>query len=93
MTRVVVDLVSVERSMPIHTEEVTGSIPVSPTACFAWSDGLLMIFIGRPSVCLGSRRGAGSARDSLSALPLDPIPSALTCGKPVGRALGSAENL
>jgi hypothetical protein len=52
-----------------------------------------MIFIGRPSVCLGSRRGAGSARDSLSALPLDPIPSALTCGKPVGRALGSAENL
>src|SRR4051812_39624687 len=45
----------------VHTEEVTGSIPVSPTPCFAWSDGLSMIFIGGPFGCLGSRRGARPA--------------------------------
>jgi hypothetical protein len=45
----------------VHTEEVTGSIPVSPTVCFAWSYGLSMIFIGGPSIVLGSILGAGSA--------------------------------
>jgi hypothetical protein len=38
----------------VHTEEVTGSIPASPTLCFCWSDGLSMIFIGGPSVILGA---------------------------------------
>jgi hypothetical protein len=42
----------------VHTEEVTGSIPVSPTLCFCWSDGLSMIFIGRPFLILGSKWGA-----------------------------------
>jgi hypothetical protein len=37
-----------QRTAPLlHTEEVTGSIPVSPTAGFAWSNGL-SIFIGGP---------------------------------------------
>lgn len=52
-----------QRDMPslVHTEEVTGSIPVWPTVCFPWSDGLSMIFIGGLSVVLGSSWGAWSA--------------------------------
>jgi hypothetical protein len=45
----------------VHTEEVAGSIPASPTACFPSSDGLSMIFIGGPSVILGSKWGARPA--------------------------------
>jgi hypothetical protein len=45
----------------VHTEEVAGSIPASPTLCFCWSDGLSMIFIGGPFLILGSKWGARPA--------------------------------
>ncbi len=32
----------------VHTEEVTGSIPVSPTVHFCRSHGVSMIFVDRP---------------------------------------------
>ncbi len=48
------------RSSLVHTEEVAGSIPASPTPCFACSDGLSMIFIGGPSMIFGSKLGARS---------------------------------
>ena len=42
----------------VHTEEVTGSIPVSPTVSFTRSKGLPMVIIGRPFVSCGSKLGA-----------------------------------
>ena len=64
----------------VHTEEVTGSIPVSPTACFRWSGSLSMIFIGGLLLILGSKRGARPAdhsRVSEEVTPSSPTADAL----------------
>ena|SRR5437763_16739558 len=49
----------------VHTEEVTGSIPVSPTPCFRSSHGLSMFLVGGPFRRLGSSGGAGVGEHTL----------------------------
>ena len=65
----------------VHTEEVTGSIPVSPTPCFCWSQALSVIFVGMAFVIFGSSLGARPADHLPRSEEVMPLLSSLEGGE------------